>query len=145
MTNHMQTPKYKVVPLTKGYVAVIDLADWPRVRKHKWHVHFSRGKRRENRMPLPYARATVKGKKIYLHNFMTGATKPFQTDHKNHCTLDCRRSNLEVVTHVVNQQRRRNTKAHQITATVIEFSGNHNVRELPSEQAERNKNHSQGT
>lgn len=56
--------KYKVFELTQGFVAVIDLADWPRVRKHSWHVHKSTGSKRK--IGQPYARACINGKKVYL-------------------------------------------------------------------------------
>jgi hypothetical protein len=109
----------KVLFLTKNYVAIIDRKDWKRVKKHKWHVHFSRGKGRENRFPLPYARATIKGKKVYLHRFITGAYAPMHVDHDNHCTLDCRISNLKVLSHEENQQRRRNVLAKRAAKTGV--------------------------
>lgn len=100
---------YRVIPLTKGYVAIIDAADFRRVNKHKWHVHMSRGKRRGKAKAVgqPYARAKIKGRNVYLHRFITGAELPLQADHRNHQTLDCRKENLEVVTHEENQKRRR--------------------------------------
>lgn len=98
----------KCFPLTKGYVAIISKEDWRRVKKYSWHVHMSRGRGRNKGQP--YARATINGKKVYLHRFITGAFHPMHVDHKNHQTLDCRRENLEVVCHVENQQRRRNCK-----------------------------------
>lgn len=102
----------KAILLTKGYAAIIDRADWPRVKKYKWHVHMSRGARK--RAGQPYARATIKGKKVYLHRFVTGAFSPLQVDHKNHCTLDCRQINLEITTHIENQKRRRNVQHHAL-------------------------------
>lgn len=102
----------RIIPLSGGkYIAVIDAVDFRRVNRYKWHVHFSKGNKRK--LGEPYARATVNGKKVYLHRFVMNAPEFMQVDHKNHQTLDCRRStNLETVDHLTNQQRRRdrNTK-----------------------------------
>lgn len=101
----------KAILLTKGYAAIISKADWPRVRKYSWYTHMSAGTKKKPGQP--YARACVKGKKVYLHRFIMGDVAPgFQVDHKNHQTLDCRRENLEAVTPVVNNHRRRK-KSHK--------------------------------
>lgn len=98
----------KAFPLTKGFVAIVSKEDWSRVRKYKWYTHVSAGTKKKPGQP--YARATVDGKKVYLHRFIVGANPAFQVDHKNHQTLDCRRENLEAVTSQVNHQRRRKKK-----------------------------------
>lgn len=94
----------KCLELTKGYVAIVSNLDWSRVSQYSWHVHFSKGKGKKRGQP--YARATVNGKKVYLHRWLLDARKPMHVDHKNTQTLDCRRSNLEIVTHKENQRRR---------------------------------------
>lgn len=95
-----------VIPLTKGYITVIDKRDARRVNKYKWHVHFAKGARKKGSIPKPYARATINGKKIYLHRFLTECYHPLQVDHVNKQTLDNRRENLEMVTNLENQSRR---------------------------------------
>lgn len=99
----------RVIPLTKGFVAVISAVDYRRVNRHTWHVHTSRGSKKKPGQP--YARANIKGRKVYLHRFITNAEPPFHVDHRNHQTLDCRRENLEIIDHATNQARRRNVKA----------------------------------
>jgi len=99
------TQPFRVIPLTQNFVAIIDAFNFRKVNRYSWHVHFSKGKGRK--YGQPYARANVKGKKVYLHQFLMPGE---QVDHKNHCTLDCRKSNLEPVTHKVNQSRKRNVK-----------------------------------
>ena len=94
-----------VVELTQGFVAVVDAKDFDVVNGHGWHVHFSKGRDRPG--GKPYARATIGGKKIYMHRLLTEAPKDMQVDHLNHCTLDNRRENLEIVDHLTNQERRR--------------------------------------
>lgn len=99
---------YSVIKLTQGYVAVVDRANIRGLSRYKWHVHFSGGRGRKSGQP--YARATIGGKKTYLHQFLV-TTEPGQhVDHKNHQTLDCRLENLEVVDHVTNNRRRRCVK-----------------------------------
>jgi hypothetical protein len=96
-----------VLPLSRGYCAIIDDEDLEKVSQHKWHTHISKGK---NKKPgQPYARATINGKKVYLHRFVMDSTDPSkQVDHGNHQTLDCRKCNLEETDHQTNQSRRRN-------------------------------------
>ena len=102
MTNSI---KSKVVPLSQGYVSIVSEGDYKRVSQYSWHVHFSKGAGRK--YGYPYARATIKGKKVYLHRFIMRAEGDLQPDHRNHCTLDNRRENLEMVPNEENQKRRR--------------------------------------
>lgn len=84
--------KYRVIELTQGFVAIIDREDWKRVRRHSWHVTFSRGRGRSQGQP--YARATVNGLRVYLHRFVMNAQPGSHVDHDNWQTLDCRKGNL---------------------------------------------------
>lgn len=102
---------FRVIPLAKGFVAIIDAADFRRVNRFRWHVHVSKGTRKKPGQP--YARTTIDGRKVYLHRFITGAELPWHVDHRNHQTLDCRRINLEITSHEENQSRRRNAKAYK--------------------------------
>lgn len=99
----------KVIELTKGYVTIVSAVDYRRVKKHRWYVNISKGK--DRKPGQPYARASVNGKKVLLHRFIMQAEAPYQVDHKNYCTLDNRRENLEIVDNITNQKRRRNVKA----------------------------------
>lgn len=89
----------------KTYCVIIGKDDWRKVSKHTWHIHHSAGSGRAS--GNPYARTVIGKKKVYLHRYITGAETPYHVDHKNHCTLDNRRVNLEVVTHEENMRRRR--------------------------------------
>ena len=96
---------YAILVLTKGYVAIVDKSAWAKLRKFHWYTHISRGKGRA--AGEPYARATINGKKVYLHRLITNCPPHLFPDHKNHQTLDCRAENLEVVDHLENCRRRR--------------------------------------
>lgn len=98
----------RVIALTKNYIAVIDSKHYRRVNKYKWHVHFSRGSKRKP--GEPYARASIEGKKVYLHRFITGASLPLHVDHINNQTLDCRDDNLKVCTHQENSKNKKKAK-----------------------------------
>lgn len=96
---------YRIIPLTQGFVAIIDAKHFRRVNRYSWHTHKAKGTKKKP--GEPYARATINGRKIYLHRFIMNAPEHMNVDHKNHQTLDCRESNLELTTHIENQQRRR--------------------------------------
>ena len=99
----------KTIELSNGkYVAIISAEDARRVKKYKWYAHVSKGRNRK--AGAPYARATVNGKKVFLHRFVMNAPEFMHVDHKNHQTLDCRRENLEIVDHKENLKRRRSVK-----------------------------------
>lgn len=99
---------YRVIELTQGYVAIISAADYRRVNKYSWHVHKSAGRGRK--AGYPYARANIGGTRVYLHRFVMDTPKGQHCDHINHCTLDCRRENLQNVAPKENIKRRRTTK-----------------------------------
>lgn len=102
------TKKYRIIELTKNFVAIISAEDYRRVNRFSWHAHMSKGTKRKPGQP--YARATINGKKVYLHRFIVNAPDFMHVDHGNWQTLDCRRDNLEVVTHIENMNRRRTKK-----------------------------------
>lgn len=64
----------------------------------KWHISFLAPR---NQM---YIIASVKGKNVYLHRFITDAPKGKVVDHKNHITLDNTDENLVVCTQFENTQ-----------------------------------------
>lgn len=76
------------VPLTKGYVAVIDGEDASRVAKMNWYA--------DVRSHTVYAVGTVRGKgvKISLHRFIMNSTK--EVDHRDRNGLNNRRGNLRL-------------------------------------------------
>lgn len=91
------------IPLSKGFVAIVDEADAEAVLAHKWSA-FQHGR-------TVYAQRSVKrgGKwtSQRLHQFLTGFPR---TDHRNGNGLDNRRANLREATqgqNVYNQIRTR--------------------------------------
>lgn len=86
------------IPLTQGFVALIDAEDWPLVRGHKWSVAIRREKNSERR----YAQ-TFKGRTIVLmHRLITNAPAGRPVDHVDGDGLNNRRVNLRIATTALN-------------------------------------------
>lgn len=93
------------IPLTKGYVAIVDAADGD--------LAFLRWYAAETVPGYVYAQRKPKDKHINLHNIVLerklgrNLTPDERGDHVNGNTLDCRRTNLRPATHQQNMQNRR--------------------------------------
>lgn len=86
------------IPLTKGYVATIDIEDWDKVRPYKWQAQSSKrgvgvcASRTEHERQ-PYFGSVRKAKTILMHVMLLGI-KGADVDHRNGDRLDNRRHNL---------------------------------------------------
>lgn len=88
-----------------GLFAIVDAVDAPKVLEHGWSAF--RPSPRGDRVLL-YVKCTSNNKSVYLHRFILGVTDPkVKIDHENHNGLDCRQSNLRIVTHQQNTFNRR--------------------------------------
>ena len=86
---------YATVALTAGKFAIIDLADIDKVKYYNWNYSSTTG----------YAYSFKAG--TSLQQFLLGkAPDGFVIDHDNKDRLDCRRSNLNFVTHEYNSRNR---------------------------------------
>lgn len=81
--------------LSQGAVALVDDEDYERASAFKWSLTNTKGKR--------YAFRCVNRTTLYLHTFLMRPPRGLEVDHRNGDGLDCRRSNLRVVTHKQNQ------------------------------------------
>ena len=91
------------VPLTKGYVAVIDAADVGLVEGFNWCALLTRGK-------VYAARADCSGPKqrtVRLHRVIMSAPPGLEVDHIDGDSLNNRRANLRIVTHAENSRNQR--------------------------------------
>lgn len=82
----------KTIPLTQGYVALVDEVDFERVSVHKWSTTKTKntvyGIRK---VRTPEGRTTSQ----LLHRFIMGVTDPkIDVDHIDHNGLNCQRHNL---------------------------------------------------
>ena len=90
-----------IVPLTKGYCAIIDAEDEPRIRDWNW----SAGTGQNGSV---YAIRGVAGRSLFLHRAILDDSTSDVVDHINRDTLDCRKSNLRPAAwwqNIVNQKR----------------------------------------
>lgn len=80
-----------LVRLTKGLVCIIDKEDCNRICKYKWQAHLSHGRY--------YAMRTVRSKNsvynVRMHRQIMHTPEGQITHHKNRCTLDNRKQNLQ--------------------------------------------------
>lgn len=83
----------KEIPLTQGYVALVDDADFKAVSMHSWCVSFT-GKKSKC-PPNPRAYSRIDGRLIGLHNFLLGTKS---VDHRDGNALDNQRKNLRKAT-----------------------------------------------
>lgn len=81
----------KEIPLTQGYVAIVDDEDYEELSKYKWYVSQTPSGNKA-------ARSTNPGT-VLMHRAIMNAPDGMDVDHINHDTLDNRRStNLRVCT-----------------------------------------------
>jgi len=93
------------IPLTQGYVALVDDADAPRVlAAGSWWSH--KGVHRR------YARGSVGGKATLMHRLVLDAPQGVGVDHINGNGLDNRRENLRFCDHSLNAANMRKRAPH---------------------------------
>jgi hypothetical protein len=90
MLPHPDDPTAFLVPLTKGYYAIIDREDAPLVERYRWHA--------AERSNAVYAAHKSRGVALYLHRVILGVADDMQVDHEDWNGLNCRRSNLRIAT-----------------------------------------------
>lgn len=99
---------YRLIPLTQGQNAIVDVADYESLSQWNWFAH------REGRNKQSfYARRTVDSDTtIAMHRLIAGVKSGEETDHINGNTLDNRRRNLRRCTPVGNARNcRRNCRS----------------------------------
>lgn len=101
------------IPLTRGYVALVDDADAELVSQYRWHPKLDRN--------ITYAQSTTRVTEapkttIRMHRLILGATPGVEVDHINHDGLDNRRSNLRLCTR---SQNMRNIRLIQVSTSGI--------------------------
>lgn len=82
------------IPLTQGRIAVVDLADWPRVAPYTWCTFTAD---RKWIYAVTGSARCVNGRQ-FLHRLLLDAPPELQVDHIDHDGLNNRRANLRLVT-----------------------------------------------
>lgn len=91
------------IPLTKGYVAIVDDADYAKVAAHKWRAQVSSSTVYAFRN-LPRSQGR---KWVSLHTFIMNPPNGLEIDHRDWNGLNCQRSNLRVANRGQNMCNRR--------------------------------------
>lgn len=94
-----------LVPLSKGYSAIIDKEDAKKVLQYKWTAReFVRKGKVVYVYGYRFDRTGEKPISVMLHRFITNAPKGMVVDHINGVTLDNRRTNLRICTDAENRR-----------------------------------------
>lgn len=80
----------KRIPLTKGYYAIVDDADYPALSRYKWQA--------SERSRNVYASTDISRKKVYMHRMIMNPAKGLTIDHRDGNGLNNQRSNLRIAT-----------------------------------------------
>lgn len=99
----------KEIPLTQGYVALVDDEDYDFLMQWKWYAHKS-----GNAPHLVYAERSCqenkKQWKIHMHRVILGCPEGRTPDHINGNGLDNRKSNLRIASALEQGRNRRKIK-----------------------------------
>jgi len=95
----------QTLPLTRGKFAIVDDADYAKVKDLKWYALPAYRGGQE----LWYAAREHNYTTEYLHRRIMNAPKNLKVDHINGNGLDCRRSNMRLCT---NKSNLRNKRGH---------------------------------
>jgi hypothetical protein len=89
--------------LTQGLATIVDQADLPTLLEHTWGAVNCSQRAHKKLYAYRWTRDSLgRRKKLYLHRFLMGDPQGLVVDHINGDSLDNRRENLRVVTHVEN-------------------------------------------
>lgn len=89
-------PEYRTIPLTQGYVALVDVADYELVAQYSWCVDIRPNGLRYANTSLPAPRRRT----LRMHQLILPGKG--ERDHKNGNGLDNRRENLRMATRTQN-------------------------------------------
>lgn len=79
----------KEIPLTKGFVALVDDEDYEKVRYHKWQA-LTGGRKRK----WVYAKTDIGHRCILMHRFILGDIPGVEYDHKDGNGINNQKANL---------------------------------------------------
>lgn len=95
---HPADPAYRTIPLTQGQFAIVDAADYDWLNQWKWHADWAKTSQSfYARRKLSKAEGGT-GRIITMHRQILGFPVGMDVDHKNHDSLDNRRTNLRKAT-----------------------------------------------
>jgi hypothetical protein len=98
----------RYIPLTQGYYAVVDAADYARVSSLKWHAQIAWRKGFIKHICARASASKTTGRSgVLLHRFILGLSDPsVEVDHRDGDALNNRRANLRQATRQQNNTNR---------------------------------------
>lgn len=97
---------FRCIPLTHGYMALVDAQDYPGAATVMWHA--SKANKYASLFYAcrnsPRTESGHRGKNIWLHRVIANPPPDMVADHINGDSIDCRRQNLRVCTKRQNLQ-----------------------------------------
>ena len=114
----------KQIPLSKGFHALVDDADFEWLSQWNWSANF------DSRKDIPRATRSVslaerltKGvpRTLHMHRFILSARPGEEVDHINGNSLDNRRANLRIVSRSDNLRNRRTFKTNKAGFKGVRF------------------------
>ena len=88
----------KIIPLSKGLYCIVDADDYDDLMKFNWYAS------KLSNSEIVYAKTRLKGK---MHRYLMSVNDPsIMVDHRNHNTLDNRKSNLRLCNGAQNNMNR---------------------------------------
>lgn len=100
-----QDQSIKFIPLTKGKVAIVDAVDYGWLMQWNWYAFEIKRKSESLFYVVRSGSVNHRKRMVFMHRELTGENSE-ETDHRNHDTLDNRRSNLRPCTRSQNQANR---------------------------------------
>jgi hypothetical protein len=102
--------KFRKIPLTRGKYAIVDVEDFEKVNRYKWHIRGGKSSRTFYAVRIV---GTGKNRKyINMHRVIINAPDGMFVDHINGNGLDNRKANLRLATNAQNSRnkaKRKNT------------------------------------
>lgn len=114
----------KEIPLTRGYVALVDDEDYPELSRHKWHIV---GQKRRLYAARKHRVDGVKTS-LFMHVAIMQPPDGYQVDHVDGNALNNQRSNLRIATAQENARNKRNLKKESHTSRYKGVSWDKNLR-----------------
>lgn len=103
-----QVKSMKEIPLTQGKVALVDVEDYERINKYKWHYNSGYAVRQIRVEPSDGYKN--RQKKLFMHRVILNIKVSYkyeEIDHINGNSIDNRKENLRAVEHKQNCQNRK--------------------------------------
>lgn len=123
---HVDTEGTVTIPLTRGYIATVDVEDLDLVKNYSWSAIPHRN--------TVYARALINGRMMTLHQYLMGSGNGVMADHVDRDGLNNRRSNLRLCNDTENKMNRGPDRDNQLGLKGVRQAGSRFLARIQSSQ-----------